>query len=579
MNLYTYILLFLSIFYCHSAKEEEVYYYDQLCPCRSSASYDYSQENNYLREINRKHTICIVKDAISIDFFTYYDINELNINYQYVNRDDNITLFNTSNNINIIPSYLPNNDENTCTVIIQLLLDQNISSSKDIKDINACPGICKPIPYIELPISWLLPPYDMNQLVLCSLSMSSIFSHNDTDTNDHHSLKSSLQHDHQVSMKLLGFILRSIAKRRVEECLERGLWPLGSFSHVNHSIIKETHWKNTSYVFPHVSKFPRLKVYGLIIWIGTNTKLWLSYQQYHVLQLQNQSLEANKMIYGWIASEDQYPCRYNGSLCDSSYFYHWMLPSTRMKYVGRTGWGCAQRRPLRSLAHVLLLYDPDFILLVDDDTYVNMKMIRYEDSPLTSIILKDLRLYPLVLGQLNGGNKVTRNGFFYGGAGYLIGRYILDLLIQYKFSGPDPYPDDYRDMKHLDHLGIMEEAMQYINNCPGDCMKLDSIKKDHYTSNSAETKVRLVDICTNILSEEGTCYHSDHAISRCLIHGAYASVWNVNCNGFNIPSNKSIIAAMCMGANEFRSDMITLHRWMPNITTADLQPMQIASGS
>jgi hypothetical protein len=42
-------------------------------------------------------------------------------------------------------------------------------------------------------------------------------------------------------------------------------------------------------------------------------------------------------------------------------------------------------------------------------------------------------------------------------------------------------------------------------------------------------QVRLVDLCTNVFSEEDTCYHSDHALSRCFAHAAYADIWNVKC--------------------------------------------------
>lgn len=39
------------------------------------------------------------------------------------------------------------------------------------------------------------------------------------------------------------------------------------------------------------------------------------------------------------------------------------------------GWVCAQRRPLRALSHVLLLYDPMYILLADDDTFVSKDIL------------------------------------------------------------------------------------------------------------------------------------------------------------------------------------------------------------
>lgn len=46
-----------------------------------------------------------------------------------------------------------------------------------------------------------------------------------------------------------------------------------------------------------------------------------------------------------------------------------------------------------------------------------------------------------VLGQLTGGNKVTKGGFYYGGAGYLMTKPLLHRLIGHDLSGPDPYGD------------------------------------------------------------------------------------------------------------------------------------------
>jgi hypothetical protein len=51
------------------------------------------------------------------------------------------------------------------------------------------------------------------------------------------------------------------------------------------------------------------------------------------------------------------------------------------------------------------------------------------------VIQHDMRVRPSVLGRLNGGNKITRGGFFIGGAGYLMGRGVLDSLNSFVLVG------------------------------------------------------------------------------------------------------------------------------------------------
>ena len=58
---------------------------------------------------------------------------------------------------------------------------------------------------------------------------------------------------------------------------------------------------------------------------------------------------------------------------------------------------------------------------------------------------------------------------------------------------------------------------------------LDYIVVGQWVTYFSSLQVRLVDLCTNVFSEEDTCYHSDHAMSRCFAHAAYADIWNVKC--------------------------------------------------
>ena len=73
----------------------------------------------------------------------------------------------------------------------------------------------------------------------------------------------------------------------------------------------------------------------------------------------------------------------------------------------------------------------------------------------------------------------------------------------------------------------------------------------------------------------GTCYHSDHALSRCFIHGAYADAINVPCQGLKISTAglPDITTGMCMGVDICYPSLLTCHRWKPNVTSDSLEPI------
>lgn len=81
-----------------------------------------------------------------------------------------------------------------------------------------------------------------------------------------------------------------------------------------------------------------------------------------------------------------------------------------------------------------------------------------------------------------------------------------------------------------------------------------------------------MDLCTNMFSDVDTCYHSDHALSRCFAHGAYAEIWNVKCQGFKISTDPELVTAMCMGTDVCWPHVLTCHRWMVNVSSASLGP-------
>ena len=498
-------------------------------------------------------------------------------NIIYISEEESVAVM---NNTKTVEERQKDGDPN-CLAVINLTVEEDTKKIQENE--RRCPGVCKPVPYIEMPAKWLLPPYTaVNRALSCSLTLSAVLAHADEGHNVHEN------HDNiDAVSRTMALILRSVARRRIEECLERGSWPLGSFVHHNATGTKDVHslkhvtWTNHSYLMPLHSKFERRKVFGLVIWVGTNKKLSLLHAQTEMLGFQDPSLPDSERIFGWSATEDQYDCNrnQNAQKCPSPYAYHWMMPSSKMMYEYVSGWGCAQRRPLRSMSHTLSLYDPEFLFVVDDDTYVNIQMLL-PGKQMREIIKKEFHNSPIVMGQLNGGNKITKTGFFYGGAGYLMGRAVINKLLEFKLPGPDTWGDNIRDIKHLNFLGVMEHTYPMSKKgCP-DCMTLDPNIPEviHLSGNWATLEVPLVDLCTNSFSDEGTCYHSDHAMSRCLIHGVYADVWDANCHGFKTPTEPSLRLTMCNSTDVCDVEtMLTCYGWAPDIESVQfpLSPILI----
>jgi len=334
------------------------------CPCRSSSSHDIRNEEMLHNHTSRIHMACLVKNLASSLLLDAIHVESLSLSFKFISEEDSRVIELPPNENTTYPTSLQG-----CDVVIKF--SEHFSIINQEKMERRCPGICKPYPFIEIPVPLLSQPYQLNRSLSCTMTLSSALSHGTTLNHGTNSRHVSLNNSNNVvsTTRSIDTILHSIARRRVEECLERGFWPLGSFSKHNNSI-NDVHigrhsakWSNSSYLLPQRSRFARRKLYGLIIWIGSNSRHSMLLAQTESLRLQQPHWNDSEKIYGWIATEDQYPCRKEFPGCKSQYAYHWMMPSTKMAYDGRTGWGCAQRRPLRALSHTLLLFDPDFLLV------------------------------------------------------------------------------------------------------------------------------------------------------------------------------------------------------------------------
>jgi hypothetical protein len=262
--------------------------------------------------------------------------------------------------------------------------------------------------------------------------------------------------------------------------------------------------------------------------------------QNQVKVLSKQSRDAgsddSKRIFGWMAAEDIYSCRIGTTICTDitrNWAYFNYMPTTQMNVVS-SGWSCAQRRQLRSIQHSLLLFDPQFLLMVDDDTFVNVDKIKW-GGPLTNYIMNGLQRENVVFGQLTLGKKITKHGFYYGGAGYFLGAAAIKRLVSNELLGPVAQVDEYRDPMQMANLALLKQVANANTSCPKEnpCVTIISNPDGAYTELNAKAKLgaRLVEVCTNIMSEEHTCYHSDHALSRCFIHAAYLDPRDVQCGG------------------------------------------------
>eukprot|EP01042_Synura_sphagnicola_P006136 gene6136-7832_t len=82
------------------------------------------------------------------------------------------------------------------------------------------------------------------------------------------------------------------------------------------------------------------------------------------------------------------------------------------------GWKCAQRRPLRALAHALALFDPNYVFLGDDDTYVNVPLLQqFREAAIHRGMDSQLICY---------GSRICQGcDFFLGGTGYIFGREVV----------------------------------------------------------------------------------------------------------------------------------------------------------
>ena len=125
---------------------------------------------------------------------------------------------------------------------------------------------------------------------------------------------------------------------------------------------------------------------------------------------------------------------------------------------------------------------------------------------------------------------------------------------------PGGWLHDYQ----IQQLSIAKDAVGLSNstNCPT-C--------SYFSGPSLETSlnVRLIDVCNSMMSDERTCYHSDHSMSRCFIHGTYSTPVHADCWAGYLPPHDSSGGSkikMCMILSQCDLNQhLTCHRWYPRL--------------
>ena len=217
-----------------------------------------------------------------------------------------------------------------------------------------CPGQCRPVPQVDLHYKHVL------------LSASS------TDSGGDALLTCTLPRSATARPDSPLAILRAVFWRRLMECYENKFWR-GRYLHTIATAAGSPFAPPAS--APAPAPAPTLSdaadivlrraVFSTVIWIGSKAQHALIAEQAQVLS--GQPFTGRDAVVGWAATDDSYPCRNETVKCGYNRG-HWYrrylqtLPQSAVNYMA-PGWACAQRRPLRALAHVLTLLDPQVVYL------------------------------------------------------------------------------------------------------------------------------------------------------------------------------------------------------------------------
>ena len=295
-----------------------------------------------------------------------------------------------------------NGTGNDCTATVSIVSDMPLTDASKIemrrRHYHSCPGTCLPIPYVEIPSSIVKKWFQIPTYSSWSHSQQKQISDLMVSCSQTIGIMVDVVHTLDISddKKLLSEFLRMVFWRRIVECKERKHWKayVSTESTGSPTYTKEPITDLRYHVKPR-------KIFGLVIWIGSMDRFELMEQQALVLQDEMfdsyfKFLPSQEYIVPFFSSEVTFSCRPESTNCNKRNGAY--LPKSDMNRMPE-GWRCAQRRPLRTLAHTTLLFDPQFILMVDDDTYVNFNLLMERYKP---DILDSMQRVPIVVGEYQG---------------------------------------------------------------------------------------------------------------------------------------------------------------------------------
>jgi hypothetical protein len=408
-------------------------------------------------------------------------------NHMIIKKLDNVDL---RIKYNYIGSFHTNYDTRKCDIIFNFQ-----SNNIDYNARTLCPGKCHPIPIINLPInSFKNTEISLESTILCSLTLNminklinEIYLNNKLLNNNQEIINTNILEISDLINNVPDIFLYILFIRFISECNE------------------SYQWNELLYQLPDIYaplKLLKRNVFGLVIWIGSNDRKYLLENQHSILNYDMFKITqtGNDAVIAIGVTELHYPCLQHEIICRDNTStqgdFRNYLPRTFLHNNSRGfGWSCAQRRPLRTLAHVLLLYNPTFIILVDDDTYVNYPLIMtyYKDW-----IDTKMRKVPIVVGHYILKRTMTAKGLFYGGTGYLIGKKVIDRLT----SNEVRFMRTPRRDRYTSELAMFREIRHTNHSCNKSCLLAFKER-----NGILPIAIRLIDICVNMLAGPNTCYH------------------------------------------------------------------------
>lgn len=140
-------------------------------------------------------------------------------------------------------------------------------------------------------------------------------------------------------------------------------------------------------------------------------------------------------VIAWGATDECFPCRLGETKCASrgqkglppsdipfmSAGWSWSCSMSYLYVISlislfnTVGWSCAQRRPLRALSHILTIYDPNVVIILDDDTFLNYDLLI---KTFGGYFANEFKEIPVVMGEFQG--KYGENGHLTTGSSNII---------------------------------------------------------------------------------------------------------------------------------------------------------------